>query len=174
MCASRDRPRFDIWRTDHEQDHARSAPPENQPAAEQIRAAVLADQANGRAEAAAKIEAANAQKTAAEAPRAHRAPQARANMKRPASKAPKPLGKRAEILASAQAGVLPAPPDFTAETHRRFRPKLAEVVALVEAGDVAGLRAYQYVGFLSSSPRAIMRDRDLALVALEARAPKAA
>lgn len=38
----------------------------------------------------------------------------------------------------------------------------------VEAGDVAGLAAYQYVGFLSSSLQAIMRDRDLALVALEA------
>ena len=41
----------------------------------------------------------------------------------------------------------------------------------VEAGDVAELAAYQYVGFLSSSLQAIMRDRDLALVALEACAP---
>ncbi len=80
----------------------------------------------------------------------------------------------AETLASAQSGVLPAPPDFTAETHRRFRPKLAEVVAMVERDDVEGLRAYRYAGFVSTSPKAIMRYCDLALTALEARAAKAA
>ena len=46
------------------------------------------------------------------------------------------------MLASAQAGKLPAPPDFTAETHKRFRAKLAEVVALVEAGEAEALAAW--------------------------------
>jgi hypothetical protein len=55
----------------------------------------------------------------------------------------KPAVPRAERLALAQAGVLPAPPDFTALSHKRFRPKLAAVVALVEAADVNGLRAYR-------------------------------
>jgi hypothetical protein len=48
------------------------------------------------------------------------------------------------MLASAEAGVLPAVPNFEAATHKRFRPKLAAVVAMVEAGDVEALRAYRY------------------------------
>ena len=77
------------------------------------------------------------------------------------------------MLASAQAGKLPAPPDFAAETHARFRPKLAEVVALAEAGNVAGLAAWTPSWFIGSSTKAIMRYRDLALVALEAHARQA-
>ena len=34
--------------------------------------------------------------------------------------------------------------------------------------------AYAHAGFMNSSPRAILRYRDLALIALEARAAKAA
>jgi hypothetical protein len=64
------------------------------------------------------------------------------------------------MLASAQSGVLPPVPNFKAETHKRFHPKLAEVVALVEAGDAEALRAYTYAGFVSSSPRAILKYRD--------------
>jgi hypothetical protein len=78
------------------------------------------------------------------------------------------------MLASAQAGKLPASPDFAAETHARFRPKLAEVVALAEAGDAKALAAWEHKGFIGSSMRAVMRYRDLALVALEARAAKTA
>ena len=161
------------------------------PPAESIRAAVLADQPNGRAEALAKIEAEKAEaddaidlpanfslgkaaKTAKGGPSPVPAPQARANGKRPASAPRKASGKRAERLAAALAGSLPAPPDFTAETHRRFRAKLAEVVALAEAGDVEGLRAWTPSGFIGSSVKAIIRYRDLALVALEARTARAA
>ena len=43
-----------------------------------------------------------------------------------------------EALGKAQAGKLPAPPNFEAETHRRFRPKLAELVELAKAGDAKG------------------------------------
>lgn len=78
-------------------------------------------------------------------------------------------GKRAKVLAAAQAGTIPAAPDFTAETHKRFRPKLAEVVKLVEAGDIAGLEAFQ-INPVSSSPKAIAKFRDLAVIALKARA----
>lgn len=82
-------------------------------------------------------------------------------------KADKPLGKRAAILAAAEAGELPAAPDFSAETHKRFRPKLAEVVSLAEKGDLKGLKAFE-INPVSSSPKAIMRYRDLCIIALEA------
>ncbi|MCC2103960.1 MAG: hypothetical protein KDJ20_07930 [Hyphomicrobiales bacterium] len=84
-----------------------------------------------------------------------------------AAKAEKPLGKRAAILAAAQAGILPTPPDFTAETHKRFRGKLADLVALAAAGDVAGLKAYA-INPISSSPKALDRYRNLCVMALGA------
>lgn len=84
------------------------------------------------------------------------------------STAPKrPLGKRAQIEADARAGKLPEPPDFSAETHKRFRNKLAAVVALAGAGDLNGLRAFQ-INPVSTSPKAIARYRDLCVMALEA------
>lgn len=56
-------------------------------------------------------------------------------------KAAKPAsGKRAAILEAAQRGEIPDAPDFSAPSHARFRKKLAEIVAMVEAGDVAGLK----------------------------------
>jgi hypothetical protein len=96
--------------------------------AEAIREAVLTDQANGRAEAAARIAAAPvpeaaeidlpagfaigkasaAPETPAEAPRAAPAPQA-GPPRRPRPPAREGGGKRAEMLASAQSGVLPPP-----------------------------------------------------------------
>lgn len=88
-----------------------------------------------------------------------------------ATKADKPNGKRAAILEAAQRGDLPAAPDFSADTHKRFRAKLAEVVAAAEAGDLATLRAFT-INPVSSSPKAIAKYRDLAVIALEARAGK--
>jgi hypothetical protein len=86
------------------------------------------------------------------------------------SAAPKrPLGKRAQIEADARAGKLPEPPDFSAETHKRFRNKLAAVVELANAADLKGLRGFE-INPVSSSPKAIARYRDLCIVALEARA----
>ncbi|MCR6673244.1 hypothetical protein [Devosia ginsengisoli] len=82
-------------------------------------------------------------------------------------------GKRAATLEAAQRGELPAAPDFTAETHKRFRPKLAAVVAMAEAGDLAGLKAIE-INPISSSPKAIAKYRDLAVIALEARGKEAA
>lgn len=82
-----------------------------------------------------------------------------------ATKAP---GKRAATLEAAQRGEMPTAPDFSAETHKRFRAKLAEVVAAAEAGDIAALQAFD-IKPISSSPKAIAKYRDLAVIALEAR-----
>lgn len=87
----------------------------------------------------------------------------------PRPAAPKrPPGKRTQIEADARAGKLPEPPDFSAETHKRFRKKLAAVIALANAGDLNGLRAFE-INPVSSSPKAIKRYRDLCIIALEAR-----
>jgi hypothetical protein len=81
----------------------------------------------------------------------------------------RPLGKRAAIEAAAHDGKLPAPPDFSAETHKRFRNKLQNVIDLAKAGDLKGLRAFE-INPVSSSPKAIARYRDLCVIALESRA----
>jgi hypothetical protein len=86
----------------------------------------------------------------------------------PAPAAPKATGKRAAILEAAQRGEIPAAPDFSAPTHARFRKKLAEIVALAEAGDIAALKAIEIKSY-SSSPKAMARYRDLAVMAIEAR-----
>ncbi|WP_051332519.1 hypothetical protein [Cucumibacter marinus] len=87
----------------------------------------------------------------------------------PKDKPKKPLGKRAAILAAAQAGEMPTPPDFSAKTHTRFRPKLAQVVEMAEAGNLEGLKAFE-INPISSSPKAIAKYRDLCVIALEAQA----
>lgn len=87
---------------------------------------------------------------------------------------PRPaIGKRAAILEAAQRGVIPDAPDFTAPTHARFRKKLAEIVVMVEAGDIDGLRAI-VINPVSSSPKAMDKYRNLAVIALEARQKEAA
>lgn len=86
---------------------------------------------------------------------------------KPETAATRPLGKRAAIEAAAREGKLPEPPDFSAETHKRFRNKLAAVVELAKAGDLKGLRKFE-INQVSSSPKAIKRYRDLCIVALEA------
>lgn len=78
------------------------------------------------------------------------------------------VGKRASMIEAAQRGELPAAPDFSAETHKRFRKKLDAVANLVVAGDIDGLKAFE-INPGSSSPKAIARYRDLAVIALEAR-----
>lgn len=81
----------------------------------------------------------------------------------------KPLGKLAQKIADAEAGKIPKAPDFTAETHKRFRPRLAELEALVKAGDIKGLKAFE-INPISTSPKAMDRYRNLAIAALSARA----
>jgi hypothetical protein len=78
------------------------------------------------------------------------------------------IGKRQAILDQAQTGALPEPPDFSKPTHARFRTKLAQIVALAEAGDIAGLQAFE-INPVSSSPKAMARYRDLCVIAITAR-----
>lgn len=68
----------------------------------------------------------------------------------------------------AEKGTIPACPDFSANTHKSYRPALAEVYALVKAGDLAGLQAYRVKGS-STSPNAIKKFREIALIALKAK-----
>lgn len=91
----------------------------------------------------------------------------------PAAKpAPAPSAPRrrrdADIEAKARQGELPPPPDFSAPTHARFRAKLAALVDLAGKADVTGLRAIP-INPVSSSPKALARYRDLAVLAIEAR-----
>jgi hypothetical protein len=84
--------------------------------------------------------------------------------------APAPvIGKRQAIRDQAQSGALPQPPDFSKPTHARFRAKLAQIMALAEAGDIAGLQAFE-INPVSSSPKAMARYRDLCVIAITARA----
>jgi hypothetical protein len=78
------------------------------------------------------------------------------------------VGKRQAIIDQAQTGALPAAPDFSKPTHARFRVKLAQIVALAEAGDIAGLQAFE-INPVSSSPKAMARYRDLCVIAMMAR-----
>lgn len=80
---------------------------------------------------------------------------------------PAPLGKRAALLASVMAGNLPPAPDFSAETHKRYRAKLAAIVALVQARDLNALQDLKLPDY-DSSARALVRYRDLAVLALNA------
>ncbi len=79
------------------------------------------------------------------------------------------IGKRQAIRDQAQTGALPQAPDFSKPTHARFRAKLAQIVALAEAGDIAGLQAFE-INPVSSSPKAMARYRDLCVIAITARA----
>lgn len=78
----------------------------------------------------------------------------------------------ADIEAKARQGALPPPPDFSAPTHARFRAKLAALVELAGKADATGLRAIA-INPVSSSPKALARYRDLAVLAIEAREGRA-
>ncbi len=78
------------------------------------------------------------------------------------------IGKRQAILDQAQTGALPQAPDFSKPTHARFRAKLAQIVALAEAGDIVALQAFE-INPVSSSPKAMARYRDLCVIAIMAR-----
>ena len=79
------------------------------------------------------------------------------------------VGKQQAIHDQAQTGILPQAPDFSKPTHTRFRVKLAQIMALAEAGDIAGLQAFE-INPVSSSQEAMARYRDLCVIAITARA----
>ncbi|CAM5657998.1 hypothetical protein MAUB1S_11453 [Mycolicibacterium aubagnense] len=76
--------------------------------------------------------------------------------------------RKAEAEATARAGHVPPAPDFSAETHKSHRKRLAEVVALVEARKLKELKALKLETH-TSSRKAIARYRNLAVMALEAK-----
>jgi hypothetical protein len=78
----------------------------------------------------------------------------------------------ADLEAKARQGELPPPPDFSAPTHARFRAKLAALEELAGKADATGLRA-MLINPVSSSPKALARYRDLAVLAIEAREGRA-
>ncbi len=82
-------------------------------------------------------------------------------------------GKRQAIRDQAQVGALPQVPDFSKPTHARFRAKLAQIIALAEAGDIAALQAFE-INPVTSSPKTMARYRDLCVIAITARTPVAA
>jgi hypothetical protein len=102
----------------------------------------------------------------AKVPKAQHAAHPKPAPKPRAEPKPKPVSARQQIIDNAAAGFLPTPPDFGAETHKRFRKRHSELVALVEAGDLKALRAYK-INPVSSSPKALDRYRNLSVVALE-------
>lgn len=70
---------------------------------------------------------------------------------------------------AAKNGTMPKVPDFSADTHTRFRPSLAEVEKMAKAKDLDGLRKFRWKGALTSSPKAIMRYRAICMTALQAK-----
>lgn len=107
-------------------------------------------------------------KAAAVAPESISTPVAAAPTVPVAAAKPRKRANSEALEASARAGALPAPPDFSAATHSRFRTKLARLTDLVAAGDIAGVRAFE-INPVSSSFKAMARYRDLCVIALEAR-----
>jgi len=80
-------------------------------------------------------------------------------------------GKFVAIREAAERGELPPVPDFSADLHKRNRGRLAQLVAMAEAGDVASLEAFP-IKPNCTSPKAMDRYRNLCVVALKARAAK--
>jgi hypothetical protein len=125
--------------------------------------AEMAAKAKGKPAKALKAKAEVLKEPKPKAPKKAKAPKTEVK-----AKAERPLGKRAAIEAAAREGKVPHTPDFSAATHERFRPKLAEVVALVKEGNLRGLKAFE-IKANSSSPKAILRYRDLCVLALSAK-----
>jgi hypothetical protein len=72
----------------------------------------------------------------------------------------------AKYLEAAQ-GVMPIPPDFSKPSYAPDRKRLAELVALAEAGDAASLRANGIRVFYTGA-QALDRYRHKAIIAIEA------
>jgi len=75
----------------------------------------------------------------------------------------------AALYRAAAAGQMPTPPDFSKPSYAPDRKRLAELVALAEAGDIAALRAHAIKVYFSASLE-LDRYRHRAILALEARA----
>jgi hypothetical protein len=74
-----------------------------------------------------------------------------------------------EAEEAAAKGKIMAAPDFSAETHTRFRPHMALIVEAAKAKDLKALRGLKWDGFLSSTPKAMERYRAICIAALSAK-----
>ena len=72
---------------------------------------------------------------------------------------------------NAKNGVIPTPPDFSANTHKYYRKALAEVVAMVAAKNIDGLKRWKPAR-ADGSPGMIDRYRRIAITALQAKPKK--
>lgn len=106
---------------------------------------------------------------AAKAPTERAAQPAKSNGAGAAPKASRVTAKAAVAREAAEKGILPIPPDFSAATHKPYRGRLAELQLLAERGDLTGLKKVEMIPPRSSSPKALHRYRDLAMIALKAR-----
>lgn len=93
------------------------------------------------------------------------------------ARASKPAVERAHYdwkkhEAAALEGKMPARLDFSAETHKRFRPTLKVLEDAAKAGDVKALRGVK-ISLVSSSPKMLDRWRNMCLKALAAQAAPA-
>jgi hypothetical protein len=70
---------------------------------------------------------------------------------------------------AAKQGKLPPEPNFSEETRKSYRPKLANVTALAKAGDVKGLLKLNCPTY-DSSVVAVARYRDNCVAALKSKA----
>lgn len=87
-----------------------------------------------------------------------------------AAGAPRTNKAFAEAMEAAAKGKLPSAPDFSAETHKPYRAKLARVSELAKAGDLKTLRAETAAWKpYNSSMLPLIRYRDLCAAALEAK-----
>jgi len=94
------------------------------------------------------------------------------NGKTPAKPAKKTSKGRYDWAAAEEAakkGKIPETPDFSANTHKCYRPRLDEIVKLVKAKNVKALKAMKDSDFRKDgSPLIMNRYRKLAITALEA------
>jgi hypothetical protein len=122
---------------------------------------VLAAKAEARARAEKKASERAAKQAARAEDYARRAAEADAE-----ARSGRGFWRAAEEAASR--GELPPAPDFSAPTHAPYRKKLQRLIELAQAGDAAGLRAVA-LNPTSTSPKTLIRWRDLAVRAIEAR-----
>lgn len=143
-------------------------PQKDQPMPTQSEARAPREKPPVTARAAAVARASEAPTKPRPAPGGNRgAPPPKPPTEMPEPDAPRMRKGALEALEAARKGVLPPAPDFTADTHKRFRPALLALQALIEAKDIAGLKAFP-INPISTSPKALERFRNFAVIALEA------
>jgi hypothetical protein len=92
---------------------------------------------------------------------------AKAEMPKTTANASKNRQPRADkLMEQAKLGILPPAPDFTAPTHKPWRKKLTDLQELVASKNLTALREYK-INPISTSPKALNKYRNCAVVALE-------